>query len=75
VGWGGEGGDKGQGVEMAQTMYAHMNKQIKRKKKNEGSEAWVPGFKTGLSRSSLCLSVPTCKTGKTIVPTLKDSKD
>jgi hypothetical protein len=24
-GWGGEGGDEGQGGEMAQTMYAHMN--------------------------------------------------
>jgi hypothetical protein len=24
--WGGEGGDKGQGGEMAQTMYVHMNK-------------------------------------------------
>jgi hypothetical protein len=23
--WGGEGGSKGQGGEMAQTMYAHMN--------------------------------------------------
>jgi hypothetical protein len=32
-GWRGEGGDREQGEEMAQTMYAHMNKQIKKSKK------------------------------------------
>jgi hypothetical protein len=30
-GWGGEGGSRGQMGKMAQTMYAHMNKLIKKK--------------------------------------------
>jgi hypothetical protein len=30
-GWGGEGRGEGQGGEMAQTVYAHMNKWIKKK--------------------------------------------